>query len=219
MNKELARSCIQQISIWQSLLEKGQVNNVFFNNADYKAALSSLIDSLENELEVGSSEDDQSDEFFLHLIVAGNVDAAIDSLSGLRLWLKGAKKIIICDPYLFHYKRTSLFPTVEKYADGLAGILPASAEKLDVYSNSYTTSVRKCVMKEFKFRRTVRHFSSHDLHDRFIIKDGIEGKILGTSFGGFGRKFFSMIDLPAEDVKDVVSELRKLCPFPVGARR
>ena len=201
------------------MVENGSVNNVLLNNAEYRATLSSLSKSLEKEIEGHSEEDCHSDEFLLHLIVSGNADAAADSLSRLRLWLRGAQKVSICDPYLFQFKETGFFPTLEEYAEALLKILPSSAKNLDIYSNSYTKSVRKCVMRKLKPGRTVRHFSSHDLDDRFIIKDGKEGKLIGTSFGGFGRKFFTMIDLPKEDVRGVVRELRELCPAPVGARR
>ena len=174
---------------------------------------------MEKELEGYVKNNNQKEQFLLHLIVSGTIDSAKDGMSELRRWLKGAKKVIVCDPYFFHYPSSDLFKTVEDYAAGLRNIFPASVKDIDVYSNSYTTSVRRCVLKKMKDGRNVRHFSSHEIHDRFVIKDGKEGRLIGTSFGGFGRKFFAMIDLPPHDVCDVVSELRKLCPKLVRSRR
>ena len=219
MNEELIRSCQIQVSIWRSLLEHGEITNPLLNNAEYKAALLSLSESLGKVLEGHVEDDDQKEQFLLHLILSGTVDSAKDGMSDLRGWLNGAKKVTICDPYFLHFQPSDLYRTVEDYAAGLVKIFPASVTDIDVFSNSYTTSVRRCVMKKLKMRRSVRHFSSHEIHDRFVIKDGKEGRLVGTSFGGFGRKFFAMIDLPHDDVRDVISELRELCPKPVGSRR
>lgn len=208
-----------QVSIWRSLVESGEIANPLLNNAEYRASLLSLSENLEKELEGHVEDKDQLEEFRLHLIVSGNVDSAQDAMSGLRRWLSGAQKVIICDPYFLHYTSSDLYKGVEDYADGLSGIFPKSVKDIDVFSNSYTTSTRRYVMNKLKEGRRVRHFSSHQIHDRFIIKDGEEGKLIGTSFGGFGRKFFSMIDLPPDDVHAVISELRALCPKPVGSRR
>lgn len=219
MNKELIRSCQIQVSVWRSLLEAGEVSNIFLNNAEYKNTLLSLSESLEKEFERQAEGNDHDEKFLLHLIVSGNLDAAKDGMADLRIWLRDAKKVIICDPYFLHFQSSDLYKTVEDYADGLVKIFPASVTDIDIFSNSYTQTVRRCVIKKLKDRRNIRHFSSHEIHDRFIIKDGKEGRLIGTSFGGFGRKFFAMIDLPRDDVLNVISELRGLCPSTVGSRR
>jgi hypothetical protein len=33
----------------------------------------------------------------------------------------------------------------------------------------------------------------------FITKDNLEGRMIGTSFGGFGAKVFTVLPLPRED--------------------
>lgn len=219
MNRDLIHSCQIQVSIWQSLLEQGEVTNSLLNTADYKAALLFLSESLQKELEGRVDDDEQRERPLLHLIVAGNVESARDGMSELRRWLTGAAKVIICDPYFLHFQPSSLYRSVEDYTTSIEKIFPASVKDVDIFSNSCTTSVRSCVMKKLKIRRNVRHFSSHEIHDRFVIKDGREGKLIGTFFGGFGGKFFAMIDLPPDDVREVISQLRKLCPKPVGSRR
>lgn len=219
MNEELIRSCQIQISIWRSLVEHGEITNPLLNNAEYKATLLSLSERLKKELEGHVEDDGQKEKILLHLIVSGTVDSARDGMSDLRRWLNGAKKVIICDPYFLHFQPSDLYRNIEDYAAGLESIFPTSVTNIDVFSNSYTARVRSCVMKKLKMRRKIRHFSSHAVHDRFVIKDGKEGRLIGTSFGGFGRKFFAMIDLPRDDVRDIISELRELCPKPVGSRR
>ncbi|WP_157971172.1 hypothetical protein [Pseudogemmobacter bohemicus] len=217
MDRALVQSCLVQVSIWRGLLESGEVSNSFINNAEYKSALLSLSESLEGALE-GCKDGDEKESPFMHLIIRGDVSSARNGILDLKDWLKGANKITICDPYFLHFKPSQLFKTIEEYADGLAEILPASARHIDIFSNSYSSPVRKCVMGKLKGGRNIRHFSSDKLHDRFIIKDGTEGRVIGTSFGGFGSKFFAMMDLPDYDVISVMSELRDLCLRPVGSR-
>jgi hypothetical protein len=218
MNKDLARSCLHQVTLWQSLLEQGEVTHSLFNTAEYKAALSFLNERLENEIKGHVENSAQGEEIFLHLIVEANSASAKEGLSELRKWLNGAKKIIICDPYFLQFQPSKFYGSIEVYANEMEKIIPSSVSDIDIFSNSYRSLVRKSVFKRLKLGRKVRHFSSHEIHDRFVIKDGKEGKLIGTSFGGFGRKFFAMVDLPPSDVHKVVSQLRELCPKPVGSR-
>jgi hypothetical protein len=125
----------------------------------------------------------------LQLIVAANLSDARDGLHTLRHWLKGAEEVILCDPYLLQFKPTEMFPDEAAYAKAIADLFPKSVKKVDLYSNSYSQKVRLPVLQALKEGRNVRHFSSDQLHDRFLLKNGSEGKVLGTSLGGFGRKF------------------------------
>ncbi|MBE0580008.1 hypothetical protein [Devosia sp.] len=155
----------------------------------------------------------------MQFIVAANFRDAKDGLRTLRHWLKGAEEVILCDPYLLQYKPTGMFSDVEAYAKAIADLIPKSAKKVDLYSNSYSQKVRPAVLQGLKEGRNVRHFSSDQLHDRFLLKNGTEGKVLGTSLGGFGRKFFAVVDLDPTDVVEVIDQLRALCPNPLFHRR
>lgn len=154
----------------------------------------------------------------IQLIVAANLGDAQDGLHTLRHWLKGAEDVILCDPYLLQFKPTEMFPDVAAYAKAIADLFPKSVKKVDLYSNSYNQKVRPAVLQALKEGRNVRHFSSDQLHDRFLLKNGREGKVLGTSLGGFGRKFFAVVDLDPGDVSEVIDELRALCPKPLFHR-
>jgi hypothetical protein len=112
-----------------------------------------------------------------------------------------------------------MFANVEDYVRALAAIFPQSVKRLDLYTNGWANGVRTPVLDALKDGRRVRHFSSDDLHDRFIIKDRQEAKAIGTSFGGFGAKFFALLDLSPQDAAEVRSELSRLCPFPVQLNR
>lgn len=156
----------------------------------------------------------------IQFIVAANLGDARDGLHTLRHWLKGSEEVILCDPYLLQFTPSELFPDVEVYAKAVADLIPKSVKKVDLYTNSYSQKVRPVVLQRLKEGRNVRHFSSDQLHDRFLLKGGSEGKVLGTSLGGFGRKFFAVVDLDSADVsEEVIDQLRALCPNPLFHRR
>jgi hypothetical protein len=112
-----------------------------------------------------------------------------------------------------------MFADIDAYATGLSRSFPDSVESIDIYANSYSMQVRPAVLRALRHGRTVRHFSSPHLHDRFVIKDRVDGKLLGTSFGGFGSKFFALLDLSRHDVTAVRTELQQLCPMPIHRNR
>ena len=53
-------------------------------------------------------------------------------------------------------------------------------------------------------------FSSADIHDRFIIKNSLHGKMIGASMQGFGGKIFAMLDIPSEDLPPLLESLRQI---------
>lgn len=190
----------------------------FLMNREFEATLEHVCERLQAEDEMSTSPAEEPD-IVLELIVAGNPMSGGDAFSLLRKWLSGAAEVAICDPYLLQFRPTAMFATVEDYVGALAGIFPKSAKRIDLYTNGWANAVKTPVLHALKDGRSVRHFSSDDLHDRFIIKDRREAKAIGTSLGGFGAKFFALLDLSPEDAVEVRSELTKLCRFPVQLNR
>lgn len=220
MDPTLRRDCLRLFEACLAQIRSGHPPAPsLLMSREWEAALVTLCDRLRAEGEGGSAWMVSNDELVtIQLIVAADLGEAKNGLSVLRNWLKGAEEVILCDPYLLQFHPTRLFPDVETYAEAIADLFPKSAKKVDLYTNSYSQKVRPAVLQRLKEGRNVRHFSSNHLHDRFLIRDQSAGKVLGTSLGGFGRKFFAVVDLDPADVTDVVAELRSLCPHPLFNR-
>ncbi|MBB3747176.1 hypothetical protein FHX10_006732 [Rhizobium sp. BK591] len=214
MDEILRRDCISLFEACLAQIESGKPGPSMLTSRDFAGALSNLLERLRKE----PAEEDATEgegRFVLELIVKANLNSAKDGLSHLKNWLRGSEEIVVCDPYLMHFSATDLYPDVTSYAQVLLSLFPASAKRIDLYSNGYMSQVKPAIMRPLKDGRQARHFSSHGLHDRFVIKNRTEGKFIGTSFGGFGRKFFAISDLPRQDVSALLSELHALCPKPI----
>lgn len=216
MKKDLADALKMQVSLWVYLIDSGGVSDRVFKSAEYRHTLLSLKSRLEEENESEEIEEN-SNPIDLQFMVSGNAENAKKGMFYLKAWMKGAERITICDPYVFRFEGSALYNSIEEYSAGLANIIPYSAKRVDIYGNGHKTAVRNAVVKEIKNGRNISIYSSHKIHDRFIIKNGNEGKMIGTSFGGFGNKFFCILDLPDQDVQEIISELRSLCPRPLQA--
>jgi hypothetical protein len=148
----------------------------------------------------------------LHLVVKTGKMEAKNGIDILQNWLNGARDLIICDPYFLNFNKNGIYKDIDEYAESIIYLIPPSVMEIDLYTNSYTAKVRKAILNPLKHCRIIRHFNSNEIHDRFIIKDGLDGKMIGTSFGGFGRKFFSIVDLSLEDTLTVKRELYAIRP-------
>lgn len=214
MDEILRRDCIRLFEACLAQIESGKPGPSILTSREFAGALSNLLERLRKEPAEGNTTEGER-RVVLELIVKADLDSAKDGLDHLKSWLKGSEEILVCDPYLMHFSATDLYPDVSSYAHVLLSLFPASAKRIDLYSNGYTSVVKPAIMRPLKAGRQVRHFSSHSLHDRFVIKNRTEGKFIGTSFGGFGRKFFAISDLPRGDVAALLSELYALCPTPI----
>lgn len=214
MDRALAEDCLLMFNAWMAQLRNGERVPAWARNQEFQNGLESRCERLRAYLSEEPPDQPAPPNDAIHLIVSGTVDAGRDGLRHLRKWLAGANEVVICDPYFLQFRPTSLFPDLRSYADGLAGLFPATVKSIDLYTNSYAKVVRPTVLRALKAGRSVRHFSSPDLHDRFVIKDRVDGMLLGTSFGGFGNKFFALLDLPRNDVAALRTELQELCPLP-----
>ncbi|UWQ21629.1 hypothetical protein [Jannaschia sp. W003] len=220
-NTKLLMGAALHLQFFQNLIESGKVDDPIVKGAEYRAAIGFICERLESQLNSTSVEiqNETTEPTILKFLIAANAPSANDAISRLRNWLKGAKHVIICDPYFFKFIPNGIYPTVEKYASSIEKMLPKSATRIDIYSNGHTITAKRAVVGKLKAGRSIRHFSSSGIHDRFLIRDNNAGKIIGTSFGGFGSKFSVVVDLSEKDVKSVCENLRGLCPSVVGSRQ
>lgn len=220
MDPYLRRDCLRLFEACLAQIRSGlPAPPSLLMSREWEAALMSLCERLRREGEGSGRQARPDDELVtIQFIVAANVGDARDGLQTLRRWLKGSEEVILCDPYLLQFTPSAMFPDVEAYAEAIASLFSKSAKKVDLYTNSYSKRVRPAVLQRLKEGRNVRHFSSDQLHDRFLLKNLSEGKVLGTSLGGFGRRFFAVVDLAPTDVTEVVGQLRALCPHPLFHR-
>ena len=185
---------------------------------EFEAALDSLCARLEPAAfsdKVTSS----APEFALELIVAGNPQAGQTLLNGLRKWLAGASTVVLCDPYFLHFRPSKMFTDQTAYINAVSRIFPKSVTEIDLYVTGFTSTVKTEMLRSLKEGRSVRLFDTEGLHDRFILKDRYEGKVIGTSFGGLGNKFFFTENIPSDDTVEIRKELQRLAPFPTQLNR
>src|SRR5262249_51576926 len=70
-----------------------------------------------------------------------------------------------------------------------------------------TANIKKAVRRRLKEGRQLEIYDTNMIHDRYIIKDNTEGRMIGTSIGGFGAKVFTVLPLPYEDTIKLLSIL------------
>jgi hypothetical protein len=107
-------------------------------------------------------------------------------------WLKDAQVVAICDPYIFHFEppkkklREPIFRSEDDYVDFIAGLVPATARHVKLYGAGYTKKIKSALKRKLKEGRTLDIFDT--FHDRYVIKNYSEGRMLGTSFGGLSSR-------------------------------
>jgi hypothetical protein len=147
------------------------------------------------------------------LIVAGGEEAE-QATKDLRRWLKNAQVVAICDPYILHFKAPNnklphtLFESDDDYVEFIASLLPAVARHVKFYGAGYTKKIKTALKRKLKDGRTLDIFDTSHIHDRYVIKDYSEGRMIGTSFGEFHNKIFTILPLPRDDVQRIVTFLR-----------
>jgi hypothetical protein len=138
---------------------------------------------------------------YSQLIVAGGEEAK-QAIRDLTRWLKDAQVVAICDPYIFHFEppkkklREPIFRSEDDYVDFIAGLVPATTRHVKLCGAGYTKKIKSALKRKLKEGRTLDIFDTFHIHDRYVIKNYSEGRMLGTSFGGFHNKIFTMLPLP-----------------------
>lgn len=127
----------------------------------------------------------------------------------LQSTIKGATKLTICDPYLFHTPRNT---TSQEYAEQLISILPCdSLLELTLF---YQAPQSRSSLGEFA-NRVPKHillngFMTNNIHDRVWIINDSRAIVVGTSFGGLGKKYSFLLDLPDDDLNEFKSFLEEI---------
>lgn len=161
---------------------------------------------------------EQQADGVMHLLTGGGDRKT--PLADLRRWLSGAERLIIADPYLLQGDPTSWGwsklsksqkkSKAEEYAEEINRTL-GGVEELDVFHLPDPPSEVAKAMKKIAFNgRKHRLFSTTEIHDRVWIKDAKEARVVGTSFGGIGRKLAFILPLPEGDLKAFQVELQRI---------
>lgn len=143
-----------------------------------------------------------------------------EPLKDLRQWIKGASRLVIADPYFMHGDPTSWNwsgisdkekkKRAKEYAEEIKTVF-GDVKTVEIFHlpgppREVSTAMRKVVFAQ----RNVQYFPTTEIHDRVWIKDGEDARIVGTSFGGIGRKLSFMLDLPDEDRKEFEAALARI---------
>lgn len=134
----------------------------------------------------------------------------------IKNWIKNkVKELTIVDPFFFSFdesKPPKNIRNLDEYVNGVCDYIPNSLEKISVYSNG--TPPIKVVDKfiEVLSKKSIEliRFESNEIHDRFIIKNKKSAKIMGTSFTGLGLKLSIFVDLPDDDLQDLLEFLEPI---------
>lgn len=118
----------------------------------------------------------------------------------LKSKLRDAELLTICDPYLLDEPKGE---NAGEYVRQLISVLPLdSLRSLDiVYDKS---KEHPAVVRELKHRLpkhiSLRLIADDSIHDRVWIIDGKSAYVVGTSFGGLGKRLAFLLSLPYDDL-------------------
>ncbi len=124
-----------------------------------------------------------------------------EGLSEIREFTRGARSLIVVDPYIYGGEGLG----AEEYVESLAKSLRLQSESLTqlhvVYSSAHgnTKKIRtafKCVLGKAGVQAT--HTDSPVVHDRIWVRDRSAAIVVGNSYGGLGRERASFV-LPLPD--------------------
>lgn len=192
---------------------------VLFESAEWRQAIffkaSQIEDSISgNPLPVAKDSSDSPDGNYdqmppIQMLVAGH-SGAREALKDIKEWLRGAEKISICDPYIMHRPKSGLYKSDEDYVSYISSLIPETVKSIKFYGQGFTSEVKSKLLMSLKEGRNILFFSTPEIHDRYIIKDLDECRIIGTSFGGMGNKIFTVLPLPNEDLATLKKYLRQI---------
>jgi len=120
------------------------------------------------------------------------------------------RKITIVDPYLLHFGKALLYATPHDYVMEVCDLIPESAKKMRLFGTGYTSEIEAKFLGELRSGREVKFVDTTRIHDRIILRDDATAKMIGTSFGGFGRKLFAVLDFPPSDISDLKDVLNDI---------
>lgn len=122
----------------------------------------------------------------------------------IRRWLVGATRLTIADPYFFLFGGPNkAFKNRQEYTDWQLKFMPNTLKQLEIFhlprptKGLYSPISNYCKTKGIVFKT----FSTKAIHDRVLIKDASQGRVIGTSFNSLGSKIGFVLDLPEDDLK------------------
>jgi hypothetical protein len=119
-----------------------------------------------------------------NLIVNGQREAE-QAARDLKRWLKNAEIVTICDPYILHFSvrgrdAITLLRSAEDYVSFISDLIPASAGHDKLFGCGYTREIKTAIRRKLKQGQTLEIFDTRLLHDRYIIKNNVDGRMLGS---------------------------------------
>jgi hypothetical protein len=119
----------------------------------------------------------------------------------LKSKLRNAETLTICDPYILDKPKSE---NVKDYVGQLLSVLPLDTlRSLDVVydaSRENPSVFRELRRRLSKSSITCRRFADDSIHDRVWIVDKNSAFVVGTSFGGLGKRLAFLLDLPYDDL-------------------
>ncbi len=191
-----------------------------FEQPEFKAAVfareAALLQPDRPMAPMKNAEPDPS--FLPHWIEGPGKQAGVTAIDRIRGFLRGAERVTWCDPYLLDGTLSETFDDSEHYAEVVASVLPISARNLRLYVPQRPKAPKPgvdpkqptVVWRRLKEGRNVQVIETREIHDRYVLRDGSAGLLIGSSFGGLGGKYCTILQLPDEDVATLYSILDEI---------
>jgi hypothetical protein len=132
-----------------------------------------------------------------------------DSVRTLKGIVAGARRLTICDPYFL----AASGGQEQSLLTDLRQLLPLKTlQSLYVIYSSAFNQILKDGLQELCAQNKILLRLSRDssFHDRVWIIDDRRGYLVGTSFGGIGKKLSFILDLPREDLQELWKYLESM---------
>lgn len=120
----------------------------------------------------------------------------------LRARLVGAGSLMICDPWILSLPKG--ISSSREYIAQLSSVLPTnSLRHLDIVfdKSKMTLGIAEELVRKFSKTMTVTLHTDGSIHDRVWITDENRAYVVGTSFGGVGKKLAFILQLPPDDLE------------------
>jgi hypothetical protein len=113
--------------------------------------------------------------------------------------LGGATSILVTDPFFFHVPGEI---NVEMYVAEILEVLPLSSLKqlTIIYSKPKGTTAINLFKDALPSSISMKLVSDSSIHDRIWVVNEKKAYLVGTSFGGLGKKYSFILPLPKKDL-------------------
>lgn len=200
MKIRLSKTAVRQyIQILQELENTASASDSIELDFAILSPLSNQSPQLKEILYAGYGEETPSLEISVSTTKVQALNAKV-ARKKLRLRLQNAESLTVCDPYLFAKPKKE---RAEDYLDNLLSVLPLRTLRyltiVHDRAKEHTPLVRAF---EKKLPRNINLLlrPNSDIHDRVWIVDKNKAFVIGTSFGGLGKRLAFLLDLPYEDL-------------------